>query len=87
MQVERVLQKQLVHRGPARIGFAAFGDAIFAISLRVNVVAAAREQDALCTKEQPRNPILTLVKRDQNGGYAGGMERCEIRRQRALVIG
>jgi len=87
MEVERILQEELVDSRAARVSLTAFGNAIFAISLRVNVVATAREQDSMCSMKQSRNAILTLVKRDENGGDAGGMKRGEIGRQRTLVVG
>ena len=50
-------------------------------------IGAPRAADERGAKEQAGDAILTLVKRDENGGHSGGMECSEIRRQRTLVIG
>jgi len=87
MKIESILQQEFIHCSASLVSFTALGNAIFAISLWVNVIAAARQENPMRTEEQPGNAIRTLVKRDENRGYAGGVESGKIGRQRTLVIG
>jgi len=61
VQAECILEEELVDGCPAGVGLAALGDAIFAISLWVDVIAAAGEQYSLYSGEQPGHAILALV--------------------------
>ena len=86
VEVKRILQEQLVHSRTAWICLPALRDAIFAISLWVNVITAAGQQDALNSQQQPGNAILALVKRNKNRSDSRGMECGKIRRQGSLVV-
>ena len=74
VQVEGILQQQLVHRGAGRVGLTALGDRIFAISLRVHVESAARQQNPLHPGQQPGHAVLALMQRNNHRRGAGGIE-------------
>jgi hypothetical protein len=86
VEVKGVLQEELIHRRTGDVGFAALGDWNFAISLRVNVIAAAGEKDSLNPEEQPGDPILALMERYEDGCDPDGVEGSEISRQGTLIV-
>ena len=86
VQVEGVLQQELIDGGAAGIGGAALGDAGLAKPLRINVKAAAGEQNAVDAGEQAGDAVLALVEGHEDGRGSGGVEGGDIGRQRALVV-
>ena len=86
VETEGILNHELIDGGASGVGRAAGWDTIFAKSLRVYIVAAAGEQDALSTGEHAGDTVLALMERDDDGGSTGGLKRGQIERQRALVV-
>ena len=78
VEVEGVLKQQLIHGGPGRVGLAALGNWIFAKSLWVNIVAAARQQDSLHPDKQLGDAILALVQGNDNRRSPGGFKRSKV---------
>jgi hypothetical protein len=68
VQVESILQEQFIHGCAGRVRLSALGDWIFAISLWVNIIPAARQQDSLHTGKQPCDTILMFME--------GNNDRC-----------
>jgi len=87
VKVEGVLEHKLIHCSAGRVSFAALGDWIFAISLRVYIEAAAGEQDPVHPGQQFGYAILPLVQRHDNRDCASGVQGGEIWGQRALIVG
>jgi hypothetical protein len=87
METKGILNQQLIDGRAARIGWPALRQPVFAISLRINVIPAAWQQNALHTSKQSRHTTLTLVKRDKNRRRSSGVQSGKISRQGALVIG
>ena len=87
MEVEGVLQQELIDGGAGGVGWATFGDAGFAISLWVNIIAASGKQDALDTKKNTGYSILPLMQRDQDGCHPGGMKGGQVGRKGTLIVG
>jgi hypothetical protein len=61
VKAEAFLEQQFVNRSAGRVRFLADRHGTFAISLRVNVVTAPRQQDSLHSRKQSRHPFLALV--------------------------
>ena len=87
VHVECILKQQLVCRGPCRVCLSAFGNWIFAISLRVNITVTTGQQDSLYPREQPGYTVLPLMQRDQDRLRPCRMKGEEVLWQCALVIG
>jgi hypothetical protein len=86
LEVEGVLEEELVNGSAGGVRLAALRDWIFAKSLWVHIVKAAGEQNSLGSEEEPGNAIRALVKRNNNGGCARGVEGGKVGRQGALVV-
>jgi hypothetical protein len=85
-EIEGILQEELIDGSAAGIGGAALGDAYLAKPLRVNVIAAAREENAVYAGEQAGDAVGALVEGDEEGGGSGGVERGDVGRQGALIV-
>src|SRR6185312_12566154 len=81
-----VPKEKLIDGGASRIGVATFGDATFAVVLRVDVEAAARKQHALRAGDEVCDALLQFGERNYNRQHSGGSERINIRSERALVV-
>ena len=81
MEVEGVLQEQLVDGGAGGVGLTALGNWIFAISLWVNVVGAAGQQNSLHPCQQLRDLLLALVERNDHRRGSGSLQGGYILRQ------
>ena len=76
----------MVDSHAARIGFTALRDSALAIAIRINVITTAGKQYPLNAQKQPRNSILTLVKRHDNRCHSNGVQCSEIGWQGTLVV-
>src|SRR5277367_1899595 len=65
-KIERVLQQKLIHRRAAWVGFLALRNSLLAIRLRIDVVGASRQQNAMYSRKQASHSILALVQWNQD---------------------
>jgi hypothetical protein len=86
LEVEGILQQKLIHGSAAGISFATLRDWVFAKSSWIHIEAAARQQDALNSAEQPSDTILAFVQWNDDGGHTRRVEGGKIGGQRALVV-
>jgi hypothetical protein len=71
MQIERILKQQLVHCGPPGIRFTTFSDPRLPVTLWVNIVPAAWQQNPLHPEQQAGNAVLSLVQWDNHRSHPG----------------
>ena len=86
MLAKSLLHQQFVHCRPDRVRLTALRHRIFAISLRVNINPAPRQQASLHPSKPPRHTFLSRAQRNDNRCCSGSAERCQIRRHRVLVV-
>src|SRR6185437_7091344 len=85
-KIECILKQKLIDGSSGLVGFAAFGDANFAIALRIDIEPTAREQHALSAGKKLCNPRLQFGERNYNRQHSAGGHRVEIWCESALVI-
>jgi len=86
VQVEGVLEEEFVDGGTGGIVGAAFGDRSLTVTLRIDVVPAAGQQNTLDGGEQSGDAVGPLMEGHDDGGGSGGVKGGQIGRERALVV-
>jgi hypothetical protein len=87
VEIEGVLDEELVYGGAVGVGAFALGDGGLAVFLGVDVGGAAGEEDSVAGGEDFGHALRGFVKRDGDGCGSGGIQRVEVLREGAQVVG
>ncbi len=87
VEVEGVLEEKLVDGFAGGVGGSALGEAVLRVFLGLDVGTAAGEEDAVDGGEDFGDALGGFVEGDEDGSGSGGVERVEILREGAGVVG